>query len=109
VDFKKRFGRVGELKAQNVEVGSVATLYIEEEKRWVYYLVTKEHYNGKPTMETLRASLVACRTHAIEKGVKCIAMPRIGCGLDRLNWSLVKRMIDEVFEESGIEIKIYCI
>jgi hypothetical protein len=35
VDFNKRFGRVGELKAQNVEVGSVATLYIEEEKRWV--------------------------------------------------------------------------
>ena len=36
-----------------------------------------------------------------------LSMPRIGCGLDRLNWSLVKEMIEEVFEDSGIDITVY--
>lgn len=107
VDFKKRFGRVGELKAQNTQVGNVAVLHIAEENRWIYYLVTKARYNGKPTLESLRASLVACRNHAVENGVKCIAMPRIGCGLDRLDWKQVTRVIEDIFEDTEIVIKVY--
>ena len=34
-------------------------------------------------------------------------MPRIGCGLDRLNWDDVKILINEVFENSEVKIKVF--
>ena len=35
-----------------------------------------------------------------------VAMPRIGYGLDRQNWSEVKKLIEEVFEDTDIEILV---
>lgn len=118
VVFKERYGHVDELKAQAVQVGGVATLQVNggnpEDShlggsRWIYYLVTKKFYYGKPTMETLEQSLCACRDHALAHAVKTIAMPRIGCGLDRLDWNKVLALIGNVFADTGISIKIYSI
>ena len=72
----------------------------------VYNLVTKQKYWQKPTLDSLRGSLVEMK-RAIEKdGVKKIAMPRIGCGLDRLKWNDVKEVIQEVFDDTDLEILV---
>ena len=34
-------------------------------------------------------------------------MPRIGCGIDGLCWSKVKKIIKSVFENSNISISVY--
>lgn len=34
-------------------------------------------------------------------------MPRIGCGLDKLEWNKVKEMIKEIFEDTDIVIEVY--
>jgi O-acetyl-ADP-ribose deacetylase (regulator of RNase III) len=39
-------------------------------------------------------------------GITKLAMPRIGCGLDRLQWTNVYDIICEVFEDMNIEIVI---
>ncbi len=36
-----------------------------------------------------------------------LAMPRIGSGLDKLDWYFVSRIIDDIFESSGIQITVY--
>ena len=36
-----------------------------------------------------------------------LAMPKIGCGLDRLQWGEVSQMIKDVFQNMDIEIRIY--
>ncbi len=33
-------------------------------------------------------------------------MPKIGCGLDGLNWDIVRSIIKEVFKDTDIEILI---
>ena len=38
-----------------------------------------------------------------------LAMPRIGCGLDGLEWNRVKGIIEEVFKQSNVNIRIYYI
>jgi len=43
-----------------------------------------------------------CENFDIEK----IAMPLIGCGLDRLDWEQVKDVIEDVFGETDIEILV---
>ena len=94
-----------ELKSQNVPVGGVAVL--SRDDRYVYYLITKEHYYDKPTYQTLHQSLQAMRNHALLNDVKSLAMPKIGCGLDGLQWPKVKDLLEEVFQGSGIDITVW--
>jgi O-acetyl-ADP-ribose deacetylase (regulator of RNase III) len=86
-------------------VGQIAVL--EQEDRFIYYLVTKKYSNGKPTLDDLISSLEKVRDHCAEHGVKLLAMPRIGCGLDRLEWRHVKPKIEEVFSGLDISITVY--
>lgn len=69
-------------------------------------LVTKERYYQKPTYDSLRDALewmrVICRDNYIHK----VAMPRIGCGLDRLEWNKVSEIIQDVFKDTDIEILV---
>jgi hypothetical protein len=39
--------------------------------------------------------------------VRTLAIPRIGCGLDGLNWPQVKACLNDVFEKEPIEITVY--
>lgn len=72
----------------------------------VLNLVTKERYWHKPTYDSLECSLksmrAACRHYEIHK----VAMPTIGCGLDKLQWEKVSKLIREVFEFDDIEILV---
>lgn len=72
----------------------------------VLNLVTKEKCFHKPTLDTLRTALEDMKLVCFEKGVTKVAMPRIGCGLDRLDWDDVLPMIEDIFEDTDIEILI---
>ena len=69
-------------------------------------LVTKERYFHKPTLETLRQSLEDLRRQALEMKLQRLAMPKIGCGLDKLEWIDVCEIIQEVFAEMNISIVV---
>lgn len=86
-------------------MGGVAVL--NRNNRFVYYLITKEHYYDKPTYQTLHSSLEAMRNHALLNDVKALAMPKIGCGLDGLQWPKVKALLEEVFLNIEIEIHVW--
>ena len=72
----------------------------------VFNLITKRKYWQKPTYETLTNALYNMKVLAIHNDVKKIAMPVIGCGLDKLQWSKVSEIIKEVFEDADIEILV---
>lgn len=99
------FGGMSELKSQNAQVGGVAVLARQD--RFVYYLITKEHYYDKPTYQTLRQSLEAMRNHVLVNDVQHLAMPKIGCGLDGLQWPKVKDLLDEVFADVDVQITVW--
>ena len=86
-------------------VGDVALL--QRGHRFIYYLITKEKYSGKPTYDTLKSSLIAMKRHMLENDVEKISMPRIGCGLDLLEWSKVEMMLRDIFQDTDIVITIY--
>lgn len=90
---------------ENNMQGYFAILYQGE--RNVINLITKERYWHKPTYSSLKASLLNTKKIAIRNNIKYLAMPVIGCGLDRLQWSKVSVMIKEVFADTDIEIVVY--
>ena len=40
----------------------------------------------------------------VERGINRIAMPVIGCGLDKLDWHRVSKLIKEIFVNTEVEI-----
>lgn len=72
----------------------------------VFNLVTKERCFHKPTYDALYDTLVDMREQCEDFDITRLAMPLIGCGLDKLEWDKVKDVIEDVFENTNIEILI---
>ena len=69
-------------------------------------LVTKDRYYEKPTYKNLCYALTTMLSYCRAYNIKKIAMPLIGCGLDRLQWDRVSAMIKEIFADEDIEILV---
>ena len=72
----------------------------------VFNLITKERYFHKPTIITMRLALEKMKHICLENNIKKIAMPVIGCGLDRLNWNDVSEQIKSVFVDTEVEVLV---
>lgn len=60
---RSEYGRVDELKNQNVKAGGVAVLNVDS--RFIYYLITKTKTYTKPTYKDLFSSLHAMKHHMV--------------------------------------------
>lgn len=108
--FKNKFGNVENLLNQEKKVGQTA--YIIYENKFIFYLVTKKRYFNKPSYKSLKNCLIDMREIMLINGIKSLDIPKIGCGLDKLVWEqnskfCVKNIIDEVFQNTEIDINVY--
>ena len=70
-----------------------------------FNLVTKRNYYNKPTYITMQNALWALKDKLKENpDIKVLAMPLIGCGLDKLKWEKVSEMIQDTFFDTNIDI-----
>lgn len=69
-------------------------------------LITKKNYWHKPTYQTLEEALIVCRDICVANNISKIAMPLIGCGLDKLIWDKVSTIIENVFGDTSIDILV---
>lgn len=103
-EFITRYGGRDVLKKQNIKVGSFGCLDIGN-GRYVFCLVTKEKYFHKPTYRNLELSLLELWKYCNAKKITALALPRIGCGLDKLEWDKVKCILKKIF--NGVRLTIY--
>ena len=112
IQFQKRFGTKMQLIAQYPNYLSIwDTQFVGRgdcilTDHRVFNLVTKRNYWEKPTYVSLYVALNEMKKLVIEHGVKKLAMPKIGCGLDLLEWRNVSGMIKAIFEDIDIEIVV---
>lgn len=72
----------------------------------VFNLVTKRKCYQKPTYSDLYVALEDMYYQIEEKEITKLAIPLIGCGLDKLQWEKVKEDIEEIFEDYDIDILV---
>ena len=72
----------------------------------VFNLITKERYFHKPTYDSLYGAVNLMKFICIQNNITKIAMPVIGCGLDRLSWNRVSEIIKEIFKDTNVDILV---
>lgn len=70
----------------------------------VLNLVTKRRFFEKPTYKSMEEALHQAKEICVSKGIKKIALPRIGCGLDKLDWTRVSQTIKDIFSDTDVEL-----
>ena len=69
--------------------------------------MTKEKCSDKPELQTVATTLQSMQAHATMHGVSTIAIPKIGCGLDQMNWQDVVKLLRDIFAYSEIQIVVF--
>ena len=101
--FNDKFNMKNRLKESYGAVESPMVLKIDN----VFNLITKNKSWEKPTYDSLMETLIQLRNMMIEDGDEKLAIPQIGCGLDKLSWNVVRELIVEVFQDTEISITVY--
>ncbi len=102
VDFDKKYNLRRRLKL-HPEISSSKCILIDR----VFNLITKDLYFEKPTYESMNLSAAELREQIISNNINLISMPRIGSGLDRLNWNLVRVILFEHIGDLDLVINVY--
>ena len=107
VEFNKRYNMKNVLKAKypngfvnecdNSKIGVI----VEDN---VFNLVTKDKVWQKPTYKTMEKALSSMKEFALNNHIQTIAMPKIGCGIDGLEWNKVRDILFKVFYDTDISI-----
>jgi len=103
LEFKKRFIEVNAIQPFHYHVG--AAIVCANDK--VINLVTKGRYFHKPTYQSMKTALTSLRSACQLKHIGMLRMPTIGCGLDRLDWDVVKEMIKEQLTGLNIQVRVF--
>lgn len=104
--FKKKYPKMQKyILSQKPKVGD-CILYVHPNGQCIMNLVTKKVYNGKPTYKTLEVSLSSMRHVMIKNRLRNVAMPAIGCGLDKLKWDKVSAIIKHEFDNDPVKIAV---
>lgn len=82
--------------------GQRVALYVDG----FFNLVTKDSYKDKATYEGLRECLLDMKINLYYFGAKKLAIPRLGCGKDKLEWNVVEAIINECFDNMDIDIYV---
>lgn len=92
-----------------IKMGSVAWGFTDfETKRRVVLLPTKFHWRDTSRYDEIESSLKALKwSMNVMPDVKSIAIPKIGCGLGKLYWSVMHKIIVDVFENVEFDVIIY--
>lgn len=116
----KRFDGIRSyVKSKNPKVGELVEFEAEDQversskkkrERLVLNMITKDCFYQKPKEESFSKALSSLKAYCESEGIRKLVMPKIGCGLDKLNWeNFVLPEIKKVFKDMDMTIEVYCL
>ena len=104
-DFELRFQLKMHLASMDTNVGETAAVFVNN--KWIYNIITKPRYFHKPTYGNLEMALFSMKEHVLSNNVFHLALPQLGCGLDKLEWSIDRNIIKYVFQDCDMQITVF--
>ncbi len=76
--------------------------------RWIINFPTKQNWWQPTKLEWVKEGLEALKKVIVEKKIRTIALPPLGCGNGGLKWSVVRPMIEAALGElPDVEVTVY--
>jgi O-acetyl-ADP-ribose deacetylase (regulator of RNase III) len=76
--------------------------------RFIVNFPTKRHWRASSRLEDITSGLSALRDEIVNRGIKSIAVPPLGCGNGGLDWRDVEPMISQVLGSiPGVEVRVW--
>lgn len=75
--------------------------------KWFLLFATKRHWRENSRIEDIEAGLNWIRNNAVKEEIKSLAIPALGCGLGKLEWSQVGPLMCRYLCDIGIHVAIY--
>ena len=94
-------------RGTNLLTGQTFPFWDQTSNRYIYNLVTKTKLSEKPDLPTLSFTPEEMNSHARLYGIFTIAIFKIECGLDQMNWQEVVKLLRDIFAYSNIRIVVY--
>lgn len=79
-------------KSNQVNVGKM--FVVQDKNRFIINFPTKKHWRNPSKIEWIRDGLQDLVSVILEKQIKSIAIPKLGCGAGGLEWVDVKKEIE---------------
>lgn len=73
---------------------------------YIYNLVTKYYVWNRPSYLDVKTALEDMAKQMTVRGFHKLSIPRIGCGIDGLDWTIMAPIIQDVFKNTNIEIVV---
>lgn len=107
--FKKKYpNNFDEYKQKCMDGFDVNTIFITvEDGKFIVNFPTKLHWKDPSQIGWIKTNLVNLREWCITNKIKSVAIPKLGCGLGGLSWSIVKPIILEIFENIDITVVLF--
>ncbi|WP_275372674.1 macro domain-containing protein [Clostridium tertium] len=109
VEFDKKFRGMKNYCKRVVEYDNLSfpcVIHYSNNYQSVFNLVTKKSYYGKPTYTTITKCISEMAYMCRQFNIRYLGIPKLGCGLDRLQWGRVRDIIQEEFKDIDIEIEV---
>lgn len=110
IAFKKRWPRMFDEYALRCKDGRfhLGDVFVwSEGDEVVYSLAIQEHWKAKSKLPALVRAARKMVQLAEQSGVARIGLPRIGAGLGGIDWKRVKSVLEEVGNESAVELIVF--
>ena len=100
-------------EACSKQLVNIGKMFIVEEndifnnKKLIINFPTKIHWKNSSEYAYIEKGLVALRQEIINRQIKSIAIPALGCSNGGLNYNLVKPMIETILKDLNCVIYVY--
>ncbi len=76
--------------------------------RWVVHFPTKQHWRNPSKLEWVRGGLDDLRRVIVERAIRSIAVPPLGCGQGGLDWDEVRPLIEQALGDlPDLEVHLF--
>jgi O-acetyl-ADP-ribose deacetylase (regulator of RNase III) len=110
VEFRRRFPAMFEEYRERCRDGRFGLGEVfawEQDDVVVFNLGTQKTWRTKATLEAVRTALRGMIAEAEERGLVRIGLPRVGAGLGGLDWSLVRKEIEDIAKGTNVELVVF--
>ena len=97
------YGSISSNKRHKLKVGSC---FVKEGNSTIFFLVTKKHTSDTPSYENFENCLKDLRENCNKLKIKMLAFPKYGAGLDKLDWNIIKELLNRVLTKE-IQCTVY--